>query len=1305
MALTLRMVRVVSLLLAGWMASRAAQAQEFVWAKQLGGTSNDIATGVALDSGGNVYTVGYFSGTADFDPGPGVYNLTSVVGNDVFISKLDSAGNFVWAKQLGLTSSDIATGVALDSGGNVYTVGDFSGTADFDPGPGRYTLTSVGNDVFISKLDSAGNFVWAKQLGGTSHEYAYGVALDSGGNVYTVGDFSGTADFDPGPGVYNLTLAGAYDVFISKLDSAGNFVWAKQLGGTSHEYAYGVALDSDGNVYTVGYFLGTADFDPGPGVYNLTPAGSNDVFISKLDSAGNFVWANQLGGTSGENATGVALDSGGNVYTGGYFRGTADFDPGSGVYNLTSAGSINAFISKLDSAGNFVWAKQLGGTSDDISTGVALDSGGNVYTVGYFPGTADFDPGPGVYNLTPAGSIDAFISKLGPPSTSDGDGDGFSPATGDCDDTNRDIYPGAPEICDGVDNQCPGNPGHHQVDEGFLDTDGDSVADCVDNCDGEANLTQSDVDADGLGDVCDNCVTTWNALQSDMDQDDVGDECDCVCGDGLRCETEQCDDGNGIDDDACSNLCTINPCGDAVVNPGEECDDGNNVNNDLCTNRCLDRHFAYAALGDSYSSGEGSPYRTQHGDADDTYEAGTNEPKTTSVALKNMCHRGAAYGLWFGEPFASAPVEQLRATDPGFHWQHNACSGAVAENAWFTAQYPPSGGLEKSQEIQADYLSPSIDFVTMTLGGNDLGFVGILTKCYLPGAPCPDISEQEIREALKPRIRLAVLEVVDKSGLATVFLLGYPKLFMDSPQECADTNLGNASVGISVNEQYQLNDLADRLNVVLEEAAQEAGAHFVPVSFEGHALCSTGERYLFGDRADQVVRPDEDWKSARFHPTRQGQEKAWADLRAYIEMTVRTRPDLTDARGFLRNPTIQESAAQPQQALGPIDTYVEAEMESLEPEGCTPSNVFLPGQQLSATAVGFAANTSVLVSVADGVDVTLVDAVIADANGVAHAVIAVPSVADPPSEAGVILQGANSSGGAHEALSLFEVGVAYGVDTDQDGVDDVCDVCPTMSDPGQLDSDADGKGDACDLCPFDTENDVDADGLCAPDDLYPLDPLNDIDGDGVGGNTDNCPTAVNALQEDFDIDGIGDVCDDCWDTDFDGLGDPGYPNLGCNTDNCPHNPNSIQADADSDGVGDNCDNCPSVSNSAQLDADTDGVGDQCDCVPNDTGTSEPPHVIDLVDVSSLGLVRWSPDGPGASSLYSVVRGSISGLPVGSRSSEICFTPATQGTEVLDGEVPPAGDGFYYLVRGRNSCADGSYGVTSSGQERATSTCQ
>ncbi|MGI8893797.1 MAG: SBBP repeat-containing protein, partial [Bacteroidia bacterium] len=391
-------------------------AQNFEWAKKMGGNMEDIGHAITVDSNGNVYTTGTFDGTANFDPGLNSYNLTSYGSFDIFISKLDSNGNFLWATNFGGIDFDRGLSIAVDGDGNVYTTGVYQGTVDFDPGSGTYNLISSSSwngDIFLSKLDANGNFIWAKSIGGISSETTTTLVLDSYSNIYITGSFWGTVDFDPGLLIYNLTATtNNGDIFISKLDSSGNLQWAKQLSGMAYNTGYSIDVDANGNVYTTGSFAGTVDFDPTPGIYNLSSFGAVDIFISKLDSSGNFIWANHMGGTDADFGYSIAVDGSGNIYTLGTFKGTIDLDPGIGIYNLNSFGYADIFISKFDTTGNFLWGKQIGGISNDIVNSMTIDTIGNIYFIGWFGGIVDFDPGPLTYNLSSAGAADIFVTKL-----------------------------------------------------------------------------------------------------------------------------------------------------------------------------------------------------------------------------------------------------------------------------------------------------------------------------------------------------------------------------------------------------------------------------------------------------------------------------------------------------------------------------------------------------------------------------------------------------------------------------------------------------------------------------------------------------------------------------------------------------------------------------------------------------------------------------------------------------------------------------------------------------------------------------
>jgi len=340
--------------------------------------------------------------------------LTFILCAFIFLPFISSSQIIQWAKGMGSFNNDYGNAICTDAAGNAYTTGMFQGTVDFDPGGPVVSLTapSPGYNVFVQKLDGSGNFVWAVGFGDTGNETGNTITLDNAGNVYVAGAFEGTVDFDPGPGTFNLTSAGATDIFILKLDAGGNLLWAMNLGGTGLDVANAIKVDVNGDIYATGYFQNTVDFNPGAGVFNLTSAGNYDIFIMKLDSARNLRWAGKIGGGTDDMANALCLGDSSNVYVSGYFNGAnIDFDFGSGTANLSSQ-AYDIFVMKLDSAGAFYWAKKMGGSGWDKSLSLTLDNFNNVYTTGIFYSTADFNPGSGTNNLVSAGNADVFISKL-----------------------------------------------------------------------------------------------------------------------------------------------------------------------------------------------------------------------------------------------------------------------------------------------------------------------------------------------------------------------------------------------------------------------------------------------------------------------------------------------------------------------------------------------------------------------------------------------------------------------------------------------------------------------------------------------------------------------------------------------------------------------------------------------------------------------------------------------------------------------------------------------------------------------------
>ncbi|MFN6329346.1 MAG: gliding motility-associated C-terminal domain-containing protein [Chitinophagales bacterium] len=309
---------------------------------------------IKVDNNSNVYTVGCFFNTVDFDPGSGVYNLTSAGHYDVFVSKLDSNGNFIWARRIGSKKEDKANSLAFDKQGNLVIVGSFSDSCDFDPGTSQFIIPTNGrNDAFILKLDTAGNFIWAKSAGGPGDDVAYSVAVDSKNKIITAGDFQHQVDFDPNTGVSHKLSAGANDIFVWKLDSNGVLHWIQSMGSASNEYCKSIATDTANNIYTTGAFQGITDMNPSSAVYAMTATGPEDQYVSKLDELGNFVWARSIGGKYRTWGHAIAVSKSGNIHTTGHFKDSVDFDPTAGTYIM-------------DALWNNPTSYLAGGTSEEV---------------------------------------------------------------------------------------------------------------------------------------------------------------------------------------------------------------------------------------------------------------------------------------------------------------------------------------------------------------------------------------------------------------------------------------------------------------------------------------------------------------------------------------------------------------------------------------------------------------------------------------------------------------------------------------------------------------------------------------------------------------------------------------------------------------------------------------------------------------------------------------------------------------------------------------------------------------------------
>jgi hypothetical protein len=352
-----------------------------LWSQALGASSWDKIDALATDASGNVYATGQFNGILN--------NQSSPPGGAVFIEELDGGDHHViWTNSIHLAlpwpmnAIEEGHGIAVDSSGNVYVTGEFTGTATFDGGVASIISGGSGQQVsgFAAKLDGTGTFVWADAIGLAESriDRAAGIAIgvDGLGHVYVAGDFTGTVIFDPA-GNAPLTSAGGGSAFLTELDGNGNFISNQQIGGNNTVQVHGLAVNRSGDVYLTGI---------------ETIAGNRDLFVAKYEAGGFMAWWKDIGG--GNNAgLGMTMDNAGNVYVTGRFSGTASFQAGVGV---TSSSSINdAFVAKLDSNGNFVWVADMGAVdaaSFSEGLGIAADGLGRIYSTGWFGGTVNFNP-------------------------------------------------------------------------------------------------------------------------------------------------------------------------------------------------------------------------------------------------------------------------------------------------------------------------------------------------------------------------------------------------------------------------------------------------------------------------------------------------------------------------------------------------------------------------------------------------------------------------------------------------------------------------------------------------------------------------------------------------------------------------------------------------------------------------------------------------------------------------------------------------------------------------------------------------
>lgn len=316
--------------------------KKILWSQQWGTVHKDTGRVVATDVSGNIYV----AGTIEENDSVDYYNL--------FLTKLDKSGNILWTQNLGTDKSDWPVGIIPQSNGDVILTGTTRGSLD------GVTLNPEGIfHAFMARYSSTGSFISVSQIPHPDGYEIENILIDSVGNLFAYGHIEIVA--------YEIR-----EPYLSRFDSDHNLLWTKRWGTDSWDSVSKIVLDSQGNIYVIG---GIEEVEENIG-YSI----DSDVYLFKMDSAGNVLWTKRWGTIAQDLGESILLDSNGFIYVQGVTRGSID--------GVTPPREYDVFLSKLNDAGDLIWTRQFGTTSDDVSSGVVWDSEGNIviggYTLGYF---------------------------------------------------------------------------------------------------------------------------------------------------------------------------------------------------------------------------------------------------------------------------------------------------------------------------------------------------------------------------------------------------------------------------------------------------------------------------------------------------------------------------------------------------------------------------------------------------------------------------------------------------------------------------------------------------------------------------------------------------------------------------------------------------------------------------------------------------------------------------------------------------------------------------------------------------------
>jgi hypothetical protein len=1112
-----------------------------IYSTFLGGSLADAAQDVAVDAAGNTYLTGYTT-SINF-PHAGVVSDSSYNGgDDVFVTKLNAAGTTaLYSTYLGGSNDENGLGVALDSSANAYitgltrspnfpiTPGAADSTCQSSTGPGGLCAPFPhAGDAFVTKLNGTGAIAYSTFVGGLNYEQAHAIAVDGAGNAYITGQIAdGFSCTFPTINGYDNCANSYYDAFLTRLNSTGTaFLYSTTLGGFGDEYgASDITVDNAGNAYIAGPSR-SSNFPITPGAYSACGSvGSFDAFAAKINTnasgVASLAYSTCVGGSADDGASGIDIDSAGNIWLAGNTSST-NF-PTVNSFDSSANGGGDAFLAKLNpfaaGASQLVYSSYLGGNGGDGGSDVRIDGSGNVYVVGTTASTnfPTADP----LQLHQGGN-DAFVTKLN--HTAAGSAQLlYSTYLGGCNNDSArrvavDFFDNAYVIGGTNSPSFPTTTGAYQnifggSGDGFVakisgsgqtipvigcgsaDSDGDGVANSVDNCPNTSNPDQADTDGDGIGNVCD---PTPNG---DTDGDGVDNNVDNCPNAANPAQTDSDNDGTGDACEASAPPPTLSgevaayppPPGSLVVTP----------TGPACT--------SYSFSVTTTASG---PYQGTF-TATGTF---TLEPMTPDPMTPNINHRVVSWTETFtiNQPVSAIPpqpvahvitgTKQLNPAANGSGMNIAQCSATLVNPSPVATTYQAT--ITGADGTFTDSGSAQSGIIHMPFNPSAASFFENFTSNQVTTTPANDSDGDGVANAVDNCPLAANPDQADSDGDGIGNACD-PNL-NDGPSGDFDSDgvLNNADNCPSTANPDQLDTDADGQGNACDTDDDNDGvadgADNCQLTANANQLNTDGD--AFGDACD----PDDD---------NDGVSDADETTAGSDPLNPASKPEVCDGTdNDLDNST--------DEGFNDTDSDNQADCVDSDDDNDGASDA----DEISAGSDPF--NAASKPEVCDGVDNDLNDGVdegFVNTDGDSQADCVDPDDDnDGQSDADEQACGSNPLDANSKSTDTDNDGKPNCVDADDDGdgVPDTNDNCPLAANPDQANADGDAQGDVCDA-------DDDNDGVPDGTDLCPATPVNtavnangcpDADRDGVADTADNCPFTANPDQRDTNGDGVGDVC-------------------------------------------------------------------------------------------------------------------------------------------------------------------------------------